>query len=179
MWGPSRLGFWFVADPVIITWNLEQDNILPECGPGGWYTASQGKQIRFIVQNSENPGCGGCNPSIQSGVATATFLTGSVSYYFSYSLTGDGEAQDTGYENMSLYLNGGVYSNQLLVSATSPGGGKGCAPGEPVIQTLVTPPPLLLSPSSSYTFRLEFTTQDSLYHTDCFYECSINFTRIP
>lgn len=178
MWGASRLGFWFVADPVEVIWNLEQNNILPECGPGGWYLSNQGKQIRFVVQDSENPNCGGCNPLIQSGTATAIFNTGSVAYNFTYSLAGRGEVQDTGYERMALYLNGGAYTTQLLVSATSPGGGKGCNPGEPVTQNIITPPPLLLAQQTSYTFTLDFTTQDNLYHIDCWYECNLSFQRI-
>lgn len=177
MWGASRLGFWFVGDPVEVTWNLQQDNILPECGSGGWYLANKGKQIRFVIQDSVEIDCGGCNPLIQSGTATATFTVGSVGYYFSYSLAGRGEAQDTGYERMGLYLNGGTFFTQLLTSATSAGGGQGCAPGIPVIQTVNTPPPILLSPNTVYTFILDFTTQDALYHKDCWYQCDLSFTR--
>lgn len=178
MWGASRLGFWFVGDPVQVTWNLQQDNILPECGAGGWYLGNQGKQIRFVVQDSVEYDCGGCNPLIQSGTAIATFVTGSVSYYFNYSLAGRGEVQDTGYERMGLYLNGGAYTSLLLVSATSPGGGQGCAPGMPVIQTVNTPGPVLLAQNTTYYFTLDFTTADPLYHIDCWYECNLNFVRI-
>jgi hypothetical protein len=178
----SRLGFWFNNSPFDINWNTSQDGILPGCfdGAGGWYITNGGLLIRYIIQPDEF--CGGCNPNVQSGQATATINTGGNSYYFSYNLTGIGENQDTGYENMQLILDGPGYSNTLLIYATSTNLDEGCSGIGPVQQTVYVNPPVLLASSSSYTFTLNFTTNDNLYHPVingqyCYYECILNFQR--
>ena len=176
--GGSRLGFWFLGSPFSISWATTQEGIEPLCqgGVGGWYVASNGLQIRYVIQDSEN--CGGCNSNIQSGTATATINTGLSSYYFSYNLTGIGEFQDTGYEQMVLSINGGSYVNELLVFATSQDRDLGCTEFGPVIQNILVPPPILLAADTEYTFNLDFSTNDALFHVDCYYECSLNFTRV-
>lgn len=176
--GGSRLGFWFLNSPFEISWATTQTGIEPSCqdGVGGWYISNQGLLIRYVVQDSLN--CGGCNDNIQSGSATATINTGLSSYLFSYNLTGIGEFQDTGYEQMVLTINGGSYNNELLVFATSQNLDLGCTEFGPVLQTKLVPPPITLASNTSYTFNLEFSTNDALYHVGCYYECSLNFTRI-
>jgi hypothetical protein len=175
--GASRLGFWYLGSPFSLNWNTTQTGIEPLCqdGVGGWYITNNGLQIRYVIQDSQN--CGGCNPNIQSGTATATINTGSASYYFSYNLNGIGEFQDSGYEQMVLSLTGGTYNNEMLVFATSQDLDLGCSDFGPVIQTIAVPPPILLLPNTQYEFSLNFSTNDPLYHLNCYYECSLNFTR--
>ncbi len=154
-----------MALPVVtISWNTNQQNTP---APFGWNISNEGNTIRFDVQDSAN--CGGPNGSVQSGVATAT-LVAQARFNMSVSLTGLGEAQDPGFENMTLSLNG-----TNIITATSAGGGRGCATGVPIVQTLLVPGPYFLAKNSSNTFRLSFTTRDALYHVGCFYQCNLSF----
>jgi hypothetical protein len=168
--GGSRLGFWFNNSPFSITWNTSQTGIEESCGPGGWYITNQGLLIRYVIQDSEN--CGGCNPNIQTGLATATINTGSSSYWFTYNLTGIAEYQNAAYEFMDLTLN-----SLLLVTATGVEGGLGCNYFGPADQIVHVNPPVLLNPNTNYNFVLNFNTNDNLYHVGCYYECSLNFTK--
>jgi hypothetical protein len=116
-------------------------------------------------------------------VAISTITTGIKSYNFIPSLVGIGEAQDPNYENMDLRLAGGIYgalagTGTLLTSSTSAGGGRGCVVGIPVVQTNIVPPPYLLQASTTYRFRLDFSTSDPLYHVDCFYQCDLTFVEL-
>ena len=175
--GASRLGFWFVNSPFVLTWNTSQTGIEPSCGAGGWYVTNQGLLIRYVIQDSQN--CGGCNPNTQTGSATATISTGASSYYFSYNLSGVAEYQNAAYELMDLYLNEvGSPITTKLVTATAIEGGLGCNYYGPADQIVHVQPPVVLAANKSYNFILNFTTNDPLYHLNCYYECSLNFQRI-
>jgi hypothetical protein len=176
--GGSRLGFWFNNSPLTLSWSTSQTGIEPSCfdGVGGWYISNNGLLIRYIIQPDQF--CGGCNPNIQTGQATATINTGANSYYMNYTLSGLGESQDTGYENMDLYLN-----SLLLISATSNDLDKACTETSPVTQTIFLNPPATLNAFTNYEFVLNFTTADNLYHPVingqyCYYECALNFQKI-
>jgi len=84
-----------------------------------------------------------------------------------------------------LLLAGGLVSCQccppvpteldiLLATATSAGGGLGCAMG-PVVKTFETPPPYALAPGS-YRLLVDFTTGDNLFHVGSYYQLEIDFT---
>jgi len=174
--GASRIGFWYLNDPVDITWSTSESGIVEECEQaGGWAITNQGRTIRFNIQDSMN--CGGCNPNIQSGTATATLSVGTTPYFFYYNLTGLGEPEAPTYELMELRLNGGIYNNVQLITARSPGGEQGCAPALPVNITTLVAPPLYLSTNTNYDFTLNFTTNDNLFHINAFYECVLSFVR--
>jgi len=174
--GASRLGFWFLNSPFSLTWNTSQTGIEPSCGIGGWDISNQGLLIRYIVQDSTN--CGGCNPNVQTGTASATINTGLNSYYFYYELRGIAEYQNANYELMDLYIaKTGIPIVTKLVSASGKEEGLGCVSGE-AEQTVFVPPPYTLDSNSTYTFSLNFTTNDPLYHVGCYYECALRFVRI-
>ena len=147
-----------------LSWNTSQSGLV--AGPGGWAISNQGRTIRFDVQNSSN--CGGSNSGTQSGTATATIST-SERVFLGVDLTGQGELQDSGFERMTLSLNG-----QQIKTATSQDLNQGCATG-PVIQTEIVRSPYFLAKGSVNTFRLDFTTADGLYHVNAFYECNLTF----
>jgi hypothetical protein len=153
--------------PLSLSWSTSQSNIISGI-PGGWVIENDGRSIRFVIQNSAD--CGGPNGSVQSGTAVATIVTGSQGYRFNPSLSGLGEAQDTGFENMMLNLNG-----TNILRATSAGGGQFCAANVPVIQTTLVAPPYTLQPNTTNTFTLSFTTQDNLYHVNAFYLLNLTF----
>ena len=176
--GASRLGFWFAYSPFTITWETEQTGILPQCGAGGWYVGNQGLQIRYVIQDSQN--CNGCNPNTQTGLATATITTGGSNYNFFYNLSGIAEYQNAAYELMDLSIQ--EISSPIktkLVTATGVESGLGCSYFGPADQIVHVPPPYLLLANTTYFFTLNFTTNDPLYHLDCYYECSLAFTRAP
>jgi hypothetical protein len=147
-----------------LSWNTTQSGLV--AGAGGWVISDQGRTIRFNVQNSAN--CGGSNSGTQSGVATATIST-TERVLLGVNLTGQGELQDSGFERMTLTLNG-----QQIKTATSQDQNQGCATG-PVIQTEIRPSPYFLEKGSVNTFRLDFTTADGLFHVNAFYECILTF----
>jgi hypothetical protein len=154
--------------PVVsVNWSVSQAGV---SAPYGWNISNSGNTIRFDVQDSAN--CGGPNGNVQSGTALAT-LTAQARFNMSVSLTGLGESQDPGFENMTLRFNG-----TNIITATSPGGGQGCAVGGPVSQTILVPGPYFLAKDSNNSFQLTFTTRDNLYHVGCFYQCNLTFTLL-
>ncbi len=154
--------------PVVsINWSTSQTGV---SSPFGWNLSNGGNTIRFDVQNSAN--CGGPNSNVQSGSATAS-LTAQARFNMTVSLTGLGETQDPGFENMTLQFNG-----TNIITATSPGGGQGCASGGPVVQTILVPGPYFLPKNSNNSFQLTFTTRDNLFHVGCFYQCNLTFTLL-
>ena len=152
---------------VSVNWTTSQVGV---GAPFGWNVSNNGNTIRFDVQNSAN--CGGPNGNVQNGVATAT-LSAQARFNMTVSLTGLGESQDPGFENMSLRFNGAE-----IIRATSPGGGAGCAAGRPVNQTIVVPGPYFLAKNSNNSFQLNFSTADALFHVGCFYQCNLTFTLL-
>ena len=81
-----------------------------------------------------------------------------------YTLQGQGELEDEGFENLDFYLDG-----DLVAASTSPGGGLGCAGGDgPVTVNTIQASPIAIS--GKHELRLDFTTSDELYHNESFYE---------
>jgi hypothetical protein len=151
--------------PVVsVNWTLSQSGV---GSPYGWNISNSGNTIRFDVQDSAN--CGGPNGNVQRGTASAV-LTAQARFNMLVSLTGLGERQDPGFENMTLRYNG-----TNIITSTSPGGGQGCAAGGPVSQTILVPGPYFIAKNSSNTFELSFTTADNLFHVGCFYQCNLTF----
>jgi len=154
---------------VALSWSTIQDGLV--AGPaGGWQILNSGRRIRFTVQDSGN--CGGVNNFTQRGTATATIITGADVYKFNPTLTGFGEAEDPGFENMRLFLNG-----TLIRRATSTGGDLGCVPSVPVNQIILVPGPYIIPANTSTVFTLEFSTSDSLFHINAFYELDLFFEK--
>lgn len=178
MFTAARLGYWFIPIPVSIAWTTTQAGLIAGI-EGGWQTSNAGLRIRYDMQDSAN--CGGPNPNVQTGTATGSINTGTKSYTFVPTLTGFGEAQDGGFEIMNLYLAGGSYGSGQgtnLVRAASTGGGLGCANGTPVSQTNYVAAPYTLASNTTYTFTLQFTTGDALFHKNCYYQCDLAFTAV-
>jgi hypothetical protein len=158
------------AAPINISWATSQGGL--ETDYGGWKVAQGGRNIRFQVEQSTN--CGGYNSNTQFGSATATITTGDFAYDFIPTLSGLGEAEEPGYELMRLYLD-----EVQIISAHAAGGNLGCHLGVPVDITIDVPGPHRLEANSTYSFRLDFTTNDSLYNGDeMYYLCELDFTYV-
>jgi hypothetical protein len=154
--------------PINVAWATTQTGLVTNYG--GWKIAQSGRSIRFQIEQSLN--CGGYNGNTQFGSAIATITTGDFPYDFTPILSGLGEAQASNYELMKLYLNG-----VQIISAHAAGGNLGCHAGIPVVVTANVPGPHRLEANSTYTFRLDFTTNDPLYNgDDMYYLCELNFT---
>jgi hypothetical protein len=157
-----------------LTWTTSSTATgVPSCQPSGWTISNQNLTIRYNVANSLN--CGGTCNITQTGVATATITVGGVNTNLGLNFSGIGERQDANFELIKFTLNGGTYSNVQLARANAPGGGLGCAAG-PVVQTYLVIPPYLLIANTVYTFKIDFTTNDNLYHVGAYYEVLLNFT---
>jgi hypothetical protein len=63
----------------------------------------------------------------------------------------------------------------LLASATSAGGGLGCAMGD-AVQTYFIPPPYQLRSGRTYKLRIEFSSGDGLFHSGSFYQANYTST---
>ena len=145
-----------------IKWTTSQKGIEKK---GGWKIEDDGRRIRFDVEDSFN--CGGSNSNVQSGVAKATITIGE-EYTFIPKIEGIAELHMTGYEEMTVKLNG-----KVTVQATSREQWKECKMG-PVDMSVISSPPYILTPGK-HTFELEFTTGDEMFHKGSYYEAVLKF----
>lgn len=163
-----------MPEAVNISWNTTQSGVTS----GGWVISDNGNgpgtRIRFNLERSSN--CGGSNSSTQSGVATATIIPGP-NYDMSVALAGVGEAQDPGYEAITLSVSGPEISGVIYTAAAS-GGRRGCAT-TPVTITQNQPGPFYLPAGTTNTLTANFTTRDSLFHDEsCFYQIDLSFEAV-
>mmetsp|Transcript_12976 Transcript_12976/g.37029 ORF Transcript_12976/g.37029 Transcript_12976/m.37029 type:complete len:620 (-) Transcript_12976:968-2827(-) len=146
-----------------INWDLEQTGA---ANSFGWTTRSNG----FVVRYSAEPSyiCqGGTNSMTQSGQATAVIsVPGPTQLYFN--LRGQGEQFETGYEMMTLEIDGNV-----VAKATSEALGNECSVG-PVVITNEVPSPFFLDPGH-HDLTLSFTTGDGFDHIGVYYELELSF----
>ena len=159
---------------VNITWSTTQSGV----SSGGWVISDNGNgagtRLRFNLERSSN--CGGSNSSTQSGTATATIIPGP-NYDMSVALAGRGEAQDPGYEAITLSVSGPEISGVIYTAAAS-GGGQGCGTA-PVTITQNQPGPFYLPAGTTNTLTVDFTTRDSLFHDEsCFYQVDLSFVAV-
>ena len=159
---------------VNINWATSQSGVTS----GGWVISDNGNgagtRIRFNLERSSN--CGGSNSSTQSGTATATIIPGP-NYDMSVALAGRGEAQDPGFEAITLSVSGPEISG-VIYTAAAAGGGQGCGTA-PVNITQNQPGPFYLPAGTTNTLTASFTTRDSLYHDEtCFYQIDLSFEAV-
>ena len=89
----------FSPDEIDINWSTSYGGIL---GGDPWSITNNGRSIRYSLEDSEN--CGGSNPNTQTGTAIATIQIGDVNSFMGLDFEGIAELQDTGFENISFYL---------------------------------------------------------------------------
>ena len=159
---------------VNISWSTTQSGV----SSGGWVISDNGNgagtRIRFNLERSSN--CGGSNSSTQSGTATATIVPGP-NYDMSVALAGRGEAQDPGFESITLSVSGPEISG-IIYTAAAAGGGQGCGTA-PVTITQNQPGPFYLPAGTTNTLTADFSTRDSLYHDEtCFYQIDLSFVEV-
>jgi hypothetical protein len=161
--------FQTIALPVTgLTWTTTVNN---PCNPTPWTISNNNTRIRYDVEDSTN--CGGSCSDIQSGTATATITVGAADVDMDLDFEGVGELQAANYEKISFELDGTEVAN-----ANAAGGNLGCQMG-PVVKNYVVAPPYRLNANTSYTFFIDFTTNDELFHVGSYYEIDISFTNAP
>ena len=133
-----------------------------------WTVSNGGSRLRVDLEDSAN--CGGANSNTQSGTATATIEVVGADVALGLAFSGIAERQDTGYENISFYLDG-----NLVASATSPGGNLGCEMAAAVVTYHVAPPYILTA--GLHTLEVNFSSGDPLYHVSSYYQA--DFTCNP
>lgn len=135
-----------------------------------WTVSSPASSVKFTIEDSLN--CGGLNPNVQYGTALASISTDSNAVYMDLDFTGLAEDEDAFFENMSFFLNG-----VKVASATSHDYNLGCSSFSPPQTGYIINPPYVLSANTVNEFLVDFTTQDPLYHVDCFYQINLRFFK--
>ena len=131
----------------------------------GWAVAQNGLELAFKVEDSYI--CpGGENSAEQKGIAKAT-INLSEAQALMYTLSGQGEQLDTGFEMMRFKIDGIV-----VATATSTAAGKECSSG-PLTVNYNAVPPYSLS-AGSHELEVTFTTADGFDHVDSFYKLELS-----
>lgn len=161
--------FQTIALPVTgLTWATTVNN---PCNATPWTISQNNTRIRYDIEDSVN--CGGTCNAIQSGTATAIITVGAVDVDMGLDFEGVGEGQAAAFELISFELDG-----TEVARANAAGGGLGCTM-LPVVKTFVTSPPYRLNANTQYTFFIDFTTADALFHVGAYYEVDLSFTPVP
>ena len=155
-----------------ITWDTTQDGVAET--DGGWRIDNDGRSVRFAIEDSVD--CGGPNDEIQSGTAVATIVVPE-DYLLTLNIEGMAEQVDSGFELMSVYLD-----DALVVTATSAGRDDGNYYDNncemvPAVVTFLRDVPFVLA-EGEHTFRIDFTTNDALWHQNAFYEFQLVFQPV-
>ena len=150
-----------------LSWTFTYENMV---GGTPWSFTNPATSVRFTIEDSSN--CGGINSAVQYGTALASISTDSMDIYMDLDFTGLAEDEDAFYENMSFFLNG-----VKVASATSHDYNLGCTSFSPPQTGYIVNPPYLLSANSVNEFLIDFTTEDPLYHVNCFYQTNLRFFR--
>ena len=131
----------------------------------GWAVAQNGLELAFKVEDSYI--CpGGENSAEQKGIAKAT-VNLSEAQALMYTLSGQGEQLDTGFEMMMFKIDG-----IIVATATSTAAGKECSSG-PLTVNYNAVPPYSLS-AGSHELEVTFTTADGFDHVDSFYKLELS-----
>ena len=131
----------------------------------GWTVAQNGLELSFNVEDSYI--CpGGENSAEQKGMAKAT-INLSQAQDLMYTISGQGEQLDTGFEMMRFKIDGTV-----VATATSTAAGKECSSGPLTVDYKVAPPYRLSA--GPHDLEVTFTTADGFDHVDSFYKIELS-----
>ena len=149
-----------------LSWTISQSG---QDADGGWVVSEDGMGLRFNVEASDF--CHeGTNMNTQKGKAVATIEVAKETK-LSYTLGGQGESLDTGYEQMSLTVD-----RVLVASSTSRAIGVECS-ANPVLVTYFMESPYILTPGW-HTIVVEFTTADDFDHYGTFWAVDFSLEEV-
>jgi len=149
----------------LIDWDTSNQSGIKNTNTHGWSVLDNGLGLKFKVEDSYI--CpGGENSAEQKGTAKATIVL-SQPVKLTYSITGQGELLDTGFEMMTFKAD-----ETVLATATSTAMGKECASGPLTVDYKVTPPYEL--PAGTHELVVTFTTADGFDHTGSYYQINLD-----
>lgn len=149
----------------LIDWDTSNQAGVKNTNTHGWSVFENGLGLKFKVEDSYI--CpGGENSAEQKGTAKATIVL-SQPVELTYSITGQGEQLDTGFEMMTFKVDGTV-----LATATSTAMGKECASGPLTVDYKIKPPYKL--PTGTHELVVTFTTADGFDHTGSYYQINLD-----
>jgi len=137
------------------------------CSDSSWIISNDHTQLRFIISDSKN--CGGNCDATQSGSAIANITVGDKDVFLSIDFYGVGELQEPNFEKIRFTLD-----NQVVAVAHAAGGERGCEFG-PVVKKYLIEQPYKLLQRTNHKLDVFFTTNDPLFHKNCFYQVNLNF----
>lgn len=133
-----------------------------------WVLSNNNKTIRYNVERS--PNCGGSNSNIQSGKATACIITGPNNVIMNINYDGLVEQQDAGFEVINITLDGTQVARGSSVNLNL-----GCTMGPPTkIPANILP--ITLIANRVYKLLIDFSTVDSQYHVNAYWQVDLSFT---
>lgn len=154
--------------PKLPVFGLEWETTLNNpCSDSSWVISDNNTQLRFNIENSKN--CGGNCNATQSGTAIANITVGDKDVFLNLDFFGIGELQAPNFEKIKFTLD-----NMVIADAHAAGGGKGCQFG-PVIKNYFVQAPYKLLKGTKHKLEGFFTTNDNLFHKDCFYQVNLSF----
>ena len=89
----------FSPDEIDLKWTTTYSGIL---GGDPWSITNNGRSIRYSLEDSKN--CGGQNDQAQRGTAIAKIKTKEKKVFMDLDFDGIAELQDSGFENISFFL---------------------------------------------------------------------------
>lgn len=129
-----------------------------------WNITNNGLDLRFEFEPSENCESDGGSDFRQIGIATS-IINVALPTNITFDWIGEGETKASGYEIMTLYVNG-----VSVATASSPGAsGQGDCDTSPV-HSSPQPPLTVLLTTGSHEIRITLDTKDKSYHLGAFYE---------
>lgn len=145
------------------------------CEKAKWVISDDNLSLRYEIADAPNclpNGDPGACDLTQIASATATITVGDTDIYMGLDFEGMGESQDAGYERIKFKLD-----DTEVANATSQDLNGGCVM-VPVIETYIVPSPYLLSANTTHLFTIEFTTGDSAFHKDAYYQINLSFSKL-
>ena len=148
-----------------IDWDVSTQAGIRNPNTHGWTVAQNGLELAFNVEDSYI--CpGGENSAEQKGTAKAT-INLSQAQDLMYTISGQGEQLDTGFEMMRFKIDGTV-----VATATSTAAGRECSSGPLTVDYKVAPPYSLSA--GPHDLEVTFTTADGFDHVDSFYKLELS-----
>ncbi len=139
-----------------------------------WVPSNEGLTLRLNFEDDGN--CANHNQNVQRATARASVQAGlCVPFRMFIDWSGLGEREDSGFEEMVLFVDGVEVGR-----ATSPGGSLDCAGGVgPVISDPPAPQFVDLTPGAPHELLIEATTLDEKWHVGAYYQFTLRFDTAP
>jgi hypothetical protein len=159
---------------VSVSWATTQSGLL--AGPGGWEFEPGGLTIRFNIQDSVS--CGGSNPNIQTGQATATITTTRRLFLY-LELEGMASRWSSNRHAFKVYLNGRLVMGSTPNADVAIGSELACSMYPTLLYTIIEQP-YLLAPGINNTLILSYDDEGTdVFNRNSWRQCTLRFVTTP